>query len=190
MPSFAEKLDDYFVRYLAYFNYRNYIDKIELQGNEKVLEFGCGGGNLSRFLVERLPKGKLVCIDNSEYWIDKSKKRLRDFENVEIKLEDILDFNEDILDFNFDAILIHCVLHDIAEKRGVINIMSRCLKDKGKIYLRELTRKSHGILREEIEELMALEGLKKLSSKEGYLLPIRGKVYEGVFIKGVKINVL
>ena len=76
MPSFAERLDDYFVRYLAYFNYKNYVSRINLQENEKVLEVGCGGGNLSRFLAEKLPQGKLVCIDISEYWIDKSKKRL------------------------------------------------------------------------------------------------------------------
>lgn len=63
MVSFAEKLDDYLVRSLAYFNYKCYANRLNLQGNEQVLEVGCGGGNLSRFLAERLPRGKLTCIE-------------------------------------------------------------------------------------------------------------------------------
>ena len=86
MPSFAEKLDDYFVRYLAYFNYRNYARGLDLRDNERVLEVGSGGGNLSRFLAEKIPDGRLVCLDNSEYWIKKAKKRLSDFRNVEFVL--------------------------------------------------------------------------------------------------------
>ena len=43
MPSFAEKLDDYFVKFLVYFNYKSYANRLNLQGNEQVLEVGCGG---------------------------------------------------------------------------------------------------------------------------------------------------
>ena len=50
MPSFAEKLDDYFVKFLVYFNYKSYANRLNLQGNEQVLEVGCGGGNLSSFM--------------------------------------------------------------------------------------------------------------------------------------------
>ena len=69
MPDFLEKLDDYLVRYLGYFNYKRYSKKLELKGNEKVLELGSGGGNLSRFLTGRLPQGELYCIDISPYWL-------------------------------------------------------------------------------------------------------------------------
>ena len=87
MPSFADKLDDLLVRNIAYFNYKSYVKRLALKGNEKVLEIGCGGGNLSRFLAKRLPFGKLVCIDNSKYWIDKAKKRLRNIRKNYLNLQ-------------------------------------------------------------------------------------------------------
>ena len=90
MSIFAEKLDDYFVRCLAYFNYRDYVNRMKLRGDEKVLEVGSGGGNLSRFLAKRLSKGKLICIDNSAYWINKTRNRLKGYKNIGFKIEDIL----------------------------------------------------------------------------------------------------
>ncbi len=180
MPSFAEKLDDYLVRYLAYFNYKNYANRLNLRGNEKILEVGCGGGNLSRFLAEKIPSGKLICIDNSEYWINKARRRLRDFGNIEFKINDILDFVEE---HYFDVAIVHYVLHDIIEREKIICILNKCLNSRGRIYIREPTRKNHGMSSTEIEKLMFSTGLEKLSSKEGHSFPIRGKSYEGVFIK-------
>ena len=178
MPSFAERLDDYFVRYLAYSNYKNYVGRMDLQGNERVLEVGCGGGNLSRFLAERLPLGELVCIDNSEYWFEKAKKRLRNFRNAEVGCEDILNLQKGNY---FDAIVVHYVLHDINEIKKAINVMSKSLKDKGRIFIREPIRKTHGISFSKIRSLMSKIGFLEQTSKEGYSFPIRGKVYEGIF---------
>ena len=178
MPSFAERLDDYFVRYLAYFNYKNYVSRINLQENEKVLEVGCGGGNLSRFLAEKLPLGELICIDISEYWINKARKRLGNYENIDFRHGDFLDFNKNNY---FDAIVVHYVLHDIEERKKAIDIMVRSLKDKGRIFIREPIRKNHGMSSEEIKSLMSKNGFSEQSFKEGYSFPIRGKVYEGVF---------
>jgi SAM-dependent methyltransferase len=182
MQALAEKLDDFLLRYLAYFNYRSYTQRMNLQGNEKGLEIGSGGGNLSRLLAKRLSQGRLVCIDNSEYWIEKAKGRLRNFRNIEFRLEDILDFNERGY---FDAVIIHYVLHDILkEKReNVAGILSRSLKSKGLIYIREPTRKNHGMPFEEIRSLMLKNGLSEQGYRVGYSFPARGKFYEGVFQK-------
>lgn len=182
MPSFLEKLDDSLARYLAYSNYKNYVSQINLNGKEKVLEVGCGGGNLSRFLAEKLPFGELVCIDNSNYWIDKAGRRLRNFKNIELVREEVLDFERKNY---FDVIAVHYVLHDIFEKEKVVRILKDNLNEGGKVYLREPTRKSHGMAFEEIEELMNGEGFLKEKSKEGYSFPIRGRVYEGVFGKKI-----
>jgi ubiquinone/menaquinone biosynthesis C-methylase UbiE len=180
MPSFSEKLDDYFVRYLAYFNYRSYANRLNLQGNEQIFEMGSGGGNLSRFLAERISNGRLVCLDNSKYWVDKSRKRSRGFGNIKFIKGNTLDFDEEN---HFDAIMVHYVLHDIVEREKAVKVLSKSLRSGGKVYIREPTRKNHGMPSKEIEELMFSTGLEKLFSREGYSFPIRGKVYEGIFKK-------
>ncbi|MEA3414228.1 MAG: class I SAM-dependent methyltransferase [Nanoarchaeota archaeon] len=176
----AEKIDDYLVRYLAYFNYKNYVNRLNLQSNQQILEVGSGGGNLSGFLAKKIPYGRLVCLDNSEYWIDKSRKRLKNFRNIEFNLGNILNFDKENY---FDVSIIHYVLHDITNKKRAVDILNKSLKDKGLIYIREPTRKNHGMSSEEIERLMFLTGLKKLFSGEGYSFPLKGKVYESVWKK-------
>lgn len=190
MPTVAERLDDFLIRYLAYFNYHDYVERIHLHGNERVLEVGCGGGNLSRFLSERLPSGKLVGIDNSDYWLKKAKGRFKKFGNISFELENILDLNEE---YQFDVVIVHYVLHDI-QKEGrekAINILRTNLKDNGLIYIREPARNSHGIPFEEIRSLMIKKDFFEEKSKEGYSFPLRGKIYEGVFRKSAqRINKL
>ncbi len=183
MLDFAERLDDFLVKYLAYFNYKKYISKMNLKGNEKILEVGCGGGNLSRFMARKLISGKLVCIDNSNYWINKAGKGLEGFKNVELVQEDILDFEKKNY---FDLVVVHYMLHGMNKKEKAIECFKNNLRQKGKIYIREPIRKSHGIPSKEIEELMGVGGFLKGKSKESYSFPMRGKVYEGVFVKILK----
>ena len=59
--------------------------------------------------------------------------------------------------------------------------MVRSLKDKGRIFIREPTRKNHGMSSEEIKSLMSKNGFSEQTSREGYSFPIRGMVYEGIF---------
>lgn len=178
-PTILERIDDCFVRYLANFNYKNYISQINLNGKEKVLEVGCGGGNLSRFLAEKLPFGELVCIDNSDYWINKARKRLERFDNVELIREDILDFERRSY---FDLVVVHYVLHDLTEKEKAAEVLKDSLRQKGKIYIREPTRKNHGMASKEIAQLMEGVGLKEIYFKESYLFILR-KVCVGVYEK-------
>ncbi len=179
MASIGEKLDYFLVKFIAYFNYRNYAKKINIKKNENILEVGCGGGNLSRFLAKKLIHGKLVCVDNSEYWIKNTKKRLNNFENIEFLTADIQKLGQEKC---FDKIVLHYVLHDITEKDVTVCKLIKMLKPKGIIFIREPTRKNHGMNLLEIENLMVSKGLKKLSSKESYSFPLRGKIYEGVFV--------
>lgn len=182
MSNFAERLDDFLVKNLAYFNYRNYAKELNLQGNERVLEVGCREGNLSRFLAEGLPYEELICIDNSRCWIEKSKSRLEKTKNIVFKLCNVLDLKTK--DY-FDIIAIHYVLHDITKEEigKAINILSGSLKENGKIFIKEPTREGHGIPSNEIRRLMSSEKFLEITSKESYFFPLRGRIYIGAFQK-------
>jgi len=179
-PSFAERLDDLLVRYIAYSNFKNYVSGMEIRDDDNILEIGCGGGNLSRFLAQKNPNGKLYCVDVSPYWINKARQRLSEFDNVSFFQGEIKDFKDEE---GFDVAVIHYVLHDIpfSERSESLSVVKDLLKKKGRIYVREPSRKSHGMSSEEIRLLMKQGGFLEKSSREGYSFPIRGKVYEGVF---------
>ncbi|MDD5133167.1 MAG: class I SAM-dependent methyltransferase [Candidatus Nanoarchaeia archaeon] len=182
-PPILEIIDEIFlVKFLAYFNYNQYINSFKLNGNEKILELGCGSGNISRFIIKKLSnKGFLTCVDIFEYWISKIKKRLEKYNNIEFKLGDIKKLN--IKDSFYDIVVIHYVLHDIteSERLDLIKIIKKKLKKGGKFYIREPIRKSHGISPGNIKRLMKLSGLKEVYSKNKFSLLLRS-TFEGIFV--------
>ena len=147
--------------------YHPYFKTLGLKGNEKVLDFGCGGGVGSRSLLKFLnQQGHLTCVDTSNFWIDKARKRLKKYDSVEYRVGDIREL--DIPDSTFDVILVIHVIHHIppAERQGTVKALSRKLRENGIIFVREPTRKSHGTPIEEILALFSEAGLKETEHKE------------------------
>lgn len=54
------------------------LRRLELSGNESVIDAGCGSGRITAELLERLPQGKLLAVDGSEAMIAKARERLGD----------------------------------------------------------------------------------------------------------------
>ncbi|QZY55070.1 class I SAM-dependent methyltransferase [Crassaminicella profunda] len=158
--------------------YNGYVKKLNLRGDEKVLEFGCGGGTCSKLMAKRLlKKGFLTCVDTSPFWIKKAQERMKNYKNVEFLLGDIGTLH--IKDHYYDIVSIHFVLHDIEEylRQNIIDVLSSKLKRNGKLYIREPIKKSHGMPFEEIRMLMKKSGLSENDFK------IDKRKYTGVFIK-------
>jgi ubiquinone/menaquinone biosynthesis C-methylase UbiE len=146
--------------------YNRYFNTFELKGDERILDFGCGGGVGSRFLASRLNKGGyLTCIDTSSYWMTKAKKRLGKYTNVKCILGDIRELN--IPDSSFDVISTIHVIHDIdpAYRADIVNILCRKLILGGLMFIREPTKKSHGMPINEIQTLLSNAGLKEIGHK-------------------------
>jgi ubiquinone/menaquinone biosynthesis C-methylase UbiE len=146
--------------------YKPYFTTFGLQGDETVLDFGCGGGVGSRCLRKLLTsQGHLTCVDTSDFWINKATKRLKKYANVECKAGDIREL--DIPDNTYDVISIFHVIHDIApaERQDIINALSRKLKGNGKLLIREPIKESHGMPVEEIRTLLSNAGLQETEHK-------------------------
>ena len=45
---------------------RDVIDRLDLRGDERVLDAGCGTGRVTALLLERLPHGHVIAVDGSE----------------------------------------------------------------------------------------------------------------------------
>jgi trans-aconitate 2-methyltransferase len=54
------------------------LERLELNGDESVLDAGCGSGRVTEELAKRLPGGSILAVDASEAMIDKARERLGD----------------------------------------------------------------------------------------------------------------
>jgi trans-aconitate 2-methyltransferase len=66
------------------------LDRLELRGNERVLDAGCGSGRVTEQLAERLPHGTVVALDGSAAMIEAAADRLARFgERIEYVVADL-----------------------------------------------------------------------------------------------------
>lgn len=51
------------------------VARLELEGGETVLDAGCGTGQVTATLLERLPRGRVVALDGSRRMLDAARER-------------------------------------------------------------------------------------------------------------------
>src|SRR3954467_7677084 len=54
---------------------RDVLDRLELDGDERVLDAGCGTGRVTAALLERLPHGEVVAVDGSPAMVEETRER-------------------------------------------------------------------------------------------------------------------
>jgi len=164
--------------------YKEYVDTFGLKGDEEVLDFGGGGGGLTRHIAKRLLQGRghVTCLDTSEAWLDVARKQLRRFPNVRFVCDEISNLADG--GPQFDVIAIHIMLHDIDRelRQDIVSALSRTLKSTGKLFIREPTKEKHGMPPDEIRELMRNSELRQIRFSEEKLAFV-GPTYSGVFEK-------
>jgi trans-aconitate 2-methyltransferase len=58
---------------------RTVLERLHLEGNERVLDAGCGSGRVTALLAERLPRGHVVALDASIAMLAEARRRLAPF---------------------------------------------------------------------------------------------------------------
>lgn len=146
--------------------YKNYIRTLNIKGNEKVLDFGSGSGAGSRHLAKILKQcgGHLTCVDISEYWTEKAKKRMKHYDNVDFLVGQLSELK--LRCNSFDVIYIFYALHDVSKdlRNGIVSEFFRILKNEGRLYIKEPQRENDGMPVSEIIELMKINGFYKENS--------------------------
>jgi trans-aconitate 2-methyltransferase len=54
------------------------LERLELSGDEHVMDAGCGSGRVTAKLLDRLPRGRVLCVDASDSMIAKAREALGD----------------------------------------------------------------------------------------------------------------
>jgi trans-aconitate 2-methyltransferase len=107
---------------------RDVLDRLDLRGDERVLDAGCGTGRVTAALLERLPRGEVVAVDGSSAMVEAARRRLGDA--VELRVADLLELE---LDRPVDAILSTATFHWIADHDRLFARLHAVLKPGGRL---------------------------------------------------------
>jgi trans-aconitate 2-methyltransferase len=98
---------------------------LDLRGDERVLDAGCGTGQVTGALRERLPHGHIVALDGSPSMIERARERLGD-DRVEFLVADL---TEPIpLDEPVDAVLSTATFHWILDHDALFHGLAAVMR--------------------------------------------------------------
>jgi len=160
--------------------YQNFINGLDLNGNEKILDFGSGSGVCSRHIANQLKKGgQLDCLDISEVWQSVIRTNLKRFTNVNYHLGQITDV--DLPDKSYDMVVAHFVFHEIPNTAcsAVMNSIAKKLKPSGRLVIRE--PHGHNLEIADLKTWAQVAGLKEISIQSRNIMVI--KLMECIFYK-------
>lgn len=108
------------------------LTKLNLQGNETILDIGCGDGKITSTIADLVPDGRVLATDISETMIHFAQENFSSVKNLNFEQLDatLLDKQE-----TFNVITSFFSLHWIKEKKTVLEAMVKALKKEGRIFI-------------------------------------------------------
>lgn len=105
------------------------LARLELDGDETVLDAGCGSGRVTRLLVERLPRGRVIGVDASRRMIDAARRNLAEYgERVELRVASLTELD---LDERVDAVFSNATFHWIPDHQALFDRLAAALRPGG-----------------------------------------------------------
>jgi len=102
------------------------LERLDLRGDEVVLDAGCGSGRVTALLVERVPEGRVIGIDASESMIAKARETLGD--GVELHVGSLTELE---LADEVDVVFSNAVFHWIPDHDTLFARLHRALRPGG-----------------------------------------------------------
>jgi trans-aconitate 2-methyltransferase len=131
---------------------REVLARLELQGDEVVLDAGCGSGRITEALIEQLPRGQVIAVDQSSSMVDAARQRLG--RRVDVRVVDLLELE---LEEPVDAILSTATFHWIADHDRLFRRLHMALRPGGRLVAQCGGEGNIEILRGKVTPLLSLE---------------------------------
>jgi trans-aconitate 2-methyltransferase len=128
------------------------LERLELRGDETVLDAGCGSGRITQALIERLPRGRAIAVDESPSMVAAARERLGP--TVDIREADLLELE---LDEPVDAVLSTATFHWIADHERLFRRLHALLAPGGRLVAQCGGEGNIDVLRGEANEVLARE---------------------------------
>jgi trans-aconitate 2-methyltransferase len=107
---------------------RDVLDRLQLRGDERVLDAGCGTGRVTAALVERLPRGEVIAVDGSPAMVEQARERLGGA--ADVRVADLLEL---ALERPVHAILSTATFHWIADHDRLFTRLREALVPGGRL---------------------------------------------------------
>jgi len=138
---------------------RGLVASLQLDGTERVLDFGSGPGSEATYLARALDRGgRVTCLYVSPIWLGGARRRLRRFDNVDFLLGEASAVA--LPAATFDVVLAHYVLHDV-DGAALTDSSGRCrihFDPGGRFVVVEPIGAQHGLGADELGSLMDAAG--------------------------------
>lgn len=142
--------------------------------NPKILDLGCGTGNITQKALMRFPDAEVTCLDLSENMIEIAKDKLSDFEKIEYIVGD---FTQMQIETKYDVILSSLALHHIPndeEKEAMYKDIYEALEKDGVFYNADVI-KANSIYNEELNNKIAIQEMKENGVTDEEITEHKGK---------------
>ena len=107
---------------------RSILDRLELRGDEVVLDAGCGSGRVTSMLVERLPEGRVIAVDGSASMVEQVGSVLRSQDEAMVSDLLALELEEPV-----DVVFSSAVFHWILDHEALFRSLRGVLKPGGRL---------------------------------------------------------
>jgi len=132
------------------------LARLELRGDETVIDAGCGSGRVTEALIERLPDGHVLAVDASESMVEAARERLP---GTDVRRLDLLELELASLGLRqpLDAILSTATFHWILDHQRLFARLRRALRPGGRLVAQCGGRGNIDVLRGHANEVLARE---------------------------------
>jgi trans-aconitate 2-methyltransferase len=106
------------------------LDRLELRGDETVLDAGAGSGRVTAELRKRLPEGRVIALDGSPAMLEKARANLGDDRIAYVEQ----DLAELALDEPVDVVFSTATFHWIADHDALFRRIREVLRPGGRLH--------------------------------------------------------
>jgi trans-aconitate 2-methyltransferase len=107
---------------------REQLERLELGGDEVVLDAGCGSGRVTELLLERVPRGRVYAVDAAPSMVEHTRMRLGDRATV---------LGQDLAELSLpepvDVIFSNATFHWIPDHEALFAALRRNLRPGGRL---------------------------------------------------------
>ena len=110
------------------------LDRLRLEGDELVLDAGCGSGKVTQQLLERLPRGGVIAADLSPAMLEEARSTLKAFgERVSFIQSDLLEMDTTLEETKVDAVFSTATFHWVTDHPRLFKALHNVLKPHGSL---------------------------------------------------------